>query len=110
MRPLYPGQLHTIRLNMWNVILVLDLSQAISLETISSTVATMIQRGVPIHFGVVPMFDPKVNDLGKLRRSTARIIADNLANKMARIYQYSLSNLGRGATREMFQEVRSYQI
>jgi UDP-glucose:glycoprotein glucosyltransferase len=65
MRPLYPGQLHAIRLNMWNVILVLDLSQAVALETITSAVATMIQRGVPIRFGIVPMFNPEVDDLGE---------------------------------------------
>lgn len=68
MRPLYPGQLHTLRQNLYNIVLVLDLAQAMSLDTITSAVATMIQRGVPIRFGVVPMFNPAKDDLCELRR------------------------------------------
>ena len=65
LRPLYPGQLHTIKQNLWNVVLVLDLSQGIAIETVANALSTMIQRGVPIRFGLVPMFDPEVNDVGK---------------------------------------------
>jgi hypothetical protein len=64
LRPTYPGQLHTIRKNTWNVILVLDLSLATSLETITQQIAHMIQRGIPLRFGVLPMFDPIANDIG----------------------------------------------
>lgn len=65
LRPLYPGQLHTIRHNLWNAILVLDLSQGTALETVANAFSTMIQRGVPIRFGLVPMFDPEVDDIGR---------------------------------------------
>lgn len=63
LRPAYQGQLHTIRRNTWNVILVLDLASAASLEIITQQVSHMIQRGIPIRFGIVPMFDASVNDI-----------------------------------------------
>lgn len=65
MRPLYPGQLHTTRQNLWNVVLVLDLSLGTALETVANAFSTMIQRGVPIRFGLVPMFEAEVDDTGK---------------------------------------------
>lgn len=63
LRPVYPGQLHTIRLNAWNLVFVLDLALAPSLETIYGSISTMIQRGLPIRFGLVPMFTPGQNDM-----------------------------------------------
>ncbi len=63
LRPIYPGQFHTIRRNTWNVVLVLDLALAPSLESIADAVSTMIQRGVPIKFGVVPMWTAGEDDM-----------------------------------------------
>jgi len=68
LRPTYPGQLHTIRKNTWNVIMVLDLSLSTSLEVVTQQVAHMVQRGIPIRFGVIPMFDSETNDICELRQ------------------------------------------
>jgi UDP-glucose:glycoprotein glucosyltransferase len=65
LRPAYQGQLHTIKRNTWNIILVLDLASAFTLETITQQINHMIQRGIPIRFGVVPMFDSSVDDICK---------------------------------------------
>lgn len=65
MRPLYPGQLHTLRLNIWHVVLVLDLSQGTALETAANAIGTMIQRGLPLRFGIVPMYDSGTDDMGE---------------------------------------------
>lgn len=63
LRPLYPGQLHTIRHNTWNLVFVLDLSSAPSLDVIASSITTMIQRGLPLRFGIVPMITEEDDDL-----------------------------------------------
>lgn len=55
MRQTYPGQMPATRLNLFNVVLVLDFSQPGTLYYIASTISNIIQRGNPIRFGVVPM-------------------------------------------------------
>lgn len=57
MRPLYPGQFHHIKLNLLNVVLVLDLSQLSSLNFVANVVSNIINRGFPFRFGVVPMVE-----------------------------------------------------
>ncbi|KAF7307809.1 hypothetical protein MKEN_01141000 [Mycena kentingensis (nom. inval.)] len=54
LRPLYPGQFHNVKLNLFNVVLVLDLSQPTSLNMLSM-VANIINRNFPFRFGVVPL-------------------------------------------------------
>ena len=51
---LYPGQLPSLRLNMYNIVLVLDLSQTSALNFIAGAVSPLISRGFPFRFGVVP--------------------------------------------------------
>jgi UDP-glucose:glycoprotein glucosyltransferase len=63
LRPTYPGQLHTVRKNTWNVIVVLDFSLSSTLETVTQQISHMVQRGIPIRFGVIPMFDVGTNDI-----------------------------------------------
>ena len=63
LRPTYPGQLHTVRKNTWNVIMVLDFSLSTTLETVTQQIAHMVQRGIPIRFGVIPMSDSGSNDI-----------------------------------------------
>ena len=48
--------------------MVLDLSLSTSLEVVTQQVAHMIQRGIPIRFGVIPLFDPETNDICELMR------------------------------------------
>lgn len=59
LRPLYPGQLHMIRRNTWNVVLVLDLSTSHGIEAVASTANQIISRTVPVRIGLVPLFDDK---------------------------------------------------
>ncbi|KAK8869940.1 hypothetical protein IAR55_000508 [Kwoniella newhampshirensis] len=87
MRPIYPGQFHTVRRNTWNLVFVLDLASVPSLDIIASSISPMIQRGLPIRFGIVPMFDLAVNDI---------------SSQMAKIFHYSVQTFGRGATRDFF--------
>lgn len=56
MRPLYPGQFHTIRRNAHTVILQADLTSAKDRELISNF-AMFVQRGLPLRWGVVPSVD-----------------------------------------------------
>ncbi|BEI94341.1 uncharacterized protein CcaverHIS019_0608000 [Cutaneotrichosporon cavernicola] len=57
LRPIHPGQLHYVRLNAWNAISVLDLASMRGAEMLASSISQLVQRNLPIHMGVVPMFD-----------------------------------------------------
>lgn len=54
LRPVYPGQFHSVRQNLVNVVLVVDLSKTSSLHFLAAPVNNIITRGFPIRFGVVP--------------------------------------------------------
>jgi UDP-glucose:glycoprotein glucosyltransferase len=54
-RPSRPGSFQPVRQNIWNVVLVLDLSQRVNLHVMAHTIGTLIQRGIPFRFGVVPL-------------------------------------------------------
>src|SRR5271156_2645063 len=53
MRPLYPGQLHTIRKNIHHVVFILDLSKKEDLSLLVEEIATLVKRMIPIRFGIV---------------------------------------------------------
>ncbi|OBZ72146.1 UDP-glucose:glycoprotein glucosyltransferase, partial [Grifola frondosa] len=57
LRPLYPGQFPSIKLNLFNVILAVDLSQSSSLNFIAVTVSNLIERNFPFRWGVVPLVE-----------------------------------------------------
>lgn len=106
LRPAYPGQMATIRHNIFNVVLVLDFAQTMTYEIIAGQIAQMIQRGVPIRWGIVPMFDNEDEDCTRLRGFGATF-ADQIAATIARIMDYSIKTLGRGVTRDMMLQVRA---
>lgn len=54
---MFPGQFPQVRRNMYNTILALDLSQRSSLAWIANPVYTIIQRGLPFRFGIVPIVE-----------------------------------------------------
>ncbi|KAG2188930.1 hypothetical protein INT44_004072 [Umbelopsis vinacea] len=54
LKPTYPGQLRTIRKNIYHVLFTVDLSQPNWAATIGGSVQDMIKKGYPIRFGVVP--------------------------------------------------------
>lgn len=53
-RPVYHG-IPSVKYNVFNVILVLDLSQMNSLAFVTGNMAGLISRGIPLTFGVVPI-------------------------------------------------------
>ncbi|KAI7903194.1 UDP-glucose:glycoprotein glucosyltransferase-domain-containing protein [Cokeromyces recurvatus] len=54
-RPIYPGQLHQVRKNVFNLLMVEDLAQVESLSRIVNELYAMVKRSVPIRFGIVPI-------------------------------------------------------
>ncbi|CDO68442.1 Glycosyltransferase Family 24 protein [Trametes cinnabarina] len=76
LRQMYPGQSPNVRLNMFNVVLAVDLSQASSLEFIGVTVNSLINRGLPFRWGVVPLVETEDGA------------------RMARLFYYLLENFG----------------
>ena len=54
LRQVYPGQFHSVRQNLVNVVLVADLSKTASLNFLAAPVNNIITRGFPIRFGLVP--------------------------------------------------------
>lgn len=59
---------------------MLDLGQIGSLEVVTQQISHLIQRGVPVRFGVVPMFDSSNNDIcecaSQSKTADARSTAD----------------------------------
>ncbi|WVW83270.1 hypothetical protein I302_105289 [Kwoniella bestiolae CBS 10118] len=92
LRQLYPGQFHTVRKNTWNLVFVFDLAQVSSLDIIANSISPMIQRGLPIRFGVVPMFDTEKEDISA---------------QMAKIFHYVVKTFGRGSTRDFLADLVS---
>ncbi|KAJ7651981.1 glycosyltransferase family 24 protein [Mycena polygramma] len=89
LRPVYPGQFHNIKLNMFNIVLVLDLSQPASLNTITGAVASIINRNFPFRFGIVPLAETEDGA------------------KMARLFYHSVRNYGRKRTMGFLKKVGS---
>lgn len=87
MRPTYPGQIPVTRLNLFNVVLVMDLSQSSSLYYIAGTVANIINRAFPVRFGIVPSIESE----GGAR--------------MAKIFNYLVDNYGRARTMVFIKKV-----
>ncbi|KAG7448716.1 uncharacterized protein BT62DRAFT_965246 [Guyanagaster necrorhizus] len=80
LRPLHPGQFHNIKLNIFNIVLVLDLSQTNALTFIGGAVSNIIERSFPFRFGIVPNIESE----------------DGL--KMARLFYFLVDNFGRKKT------------
>ncbi|KAJ7809887.1 hypothetical protein B0H14DRAFT_1493534 [Mycena olivaceomarginata] len=87
LRPLYPGQFHNIRLNLFNIVLVLDLSHPAALHTLTGAVANIVARGLPFRFGVVPLAETEEG------------------TKMAKLFYHSVRNYGRKRTMEFLKAV-----
>ncbi|WVQ71501.1 hypothetical protein IAR50_001039 [Cryptococcus sp. DSM 104548] len=90
LRPMYPGQFHTVRRNTFNLVFTLDIAQISSLEIIAGSLAPMIQRGIPIRFGVVPIFEPGTDDLSL---------------KMAKVFRYVVETFGKESTRDFLTAI-----
>ncbi|KAJ3001154.1 hypothetical protein NUW54_g6613 [Trametes sanguinea] len=80
LRQMYPGQFPSVKLNMFNVVLAVDLSQASSIEFIGMTVNSLINRGLPFRWGVVPLVETEDGA------------------RMARLFYYLVDNFGSDET------------
>ncbi|KAJ7608670.1 UDP-glucose:glycoprotein glucosyltransferase-domain-containing protein [Roridomyces roridus] len=92
LRPVYPGQFHQVQLNLFNVVLVLDLSSRDSLQTITNAVASIISRNFPFRFGIVPLVDGG---------------EDSDSAKMARLFYHCVKTYGRRRTMGLLRQVYS---
>lgn len=54
LRPLYPGQFPNLKLNLFNIIIVADLTDTLAFNFVSSSVSNIIERNFPFRFGIVP--------------------------------------------------------
>lgn len=54
---MYPGQFPNVKLNLFNIVLVLDLSNPDSLTFLGGAVRNIIDRNFPFRFGVVPIVE-----------------------------------------------------
>ncbi|KAH9887933.1 glycosyltransferase family 24 protein [Cubamyces lactineus] len=57
LRQLYPGQFPSVKYNLFNIVLAVDLSQSSSIEFLGTTVNSLINRGLPFRWGVVPLVE-----------------------------------------------------
>ncbi|KAG9088588.1 hypothetical protein FS749_002047, partial [Ceratobasidium sp. UAMH 11750] len=73
-RQLYPGQFPTIRRNLINIVLALDLSRTSSLAFIARTVDNLVSRMLPFRFGYVPLLETAES------RQVARLMAFMMEN------------------------------
>jgi hypothetical protein len=89
LRPLYPGQAPTVRRNMYNVVLLLDLARPFSLRFITNTLSMLVDRLFPVRFGIVP------------------IVETEEGVKMAKVFYYLVQNYGRQKTMGFFSSVRN---
>lgn len=66
LRPVYPGQMSTVAQNLYNVVLVMDLSRVDSLALLTEIVRVFVARGIPVRFGFVPLLgdSTEVSTLG----------------------------------------------
>lgn len=86
---MYPGQAPTVRRNMYNVVLVLDLARQSSLHFISHTLSMLIDHSYPVRFGIVP------------------IVETEEGLKMAKMFYHLTQNYGREQTMQFFNSVLS---
>ncbi|KAF9461692.1 glycosyltransferase family 24 protein, partial [Collybia nuda] len=87
LRPVYPGQFPNVKLNLYNIVLVVDLSQTSSLTFIGGPVANIIDRNFPLRFGVVPIAESEEG------------------TRMARLFYYLVQNYGRRKTIEFIRRI-----
>ncbi|KAF8155695.1 UDP-glucose:glycoprotein glucosyltransferase-domain-containing protein [Crassisporium funariophilum] len=80
LRPMYPGAMPTVKANLFNIILILDLSQTSSMNFIGGPMANILNRDLPLRFGLVPVAE---TEEGK---------------KMAKLFYYLIKQYGRKKT------------
>ncbi|TCD67335.1 hypothetical protein EIP91_000256 [Steccherinum ochraceum] len=92
LRPMYPGQFPSIKLNLMNIVLAVDLSQTSSLNFIGTAVDNIINRSFPFRFGVVP------------------IVETEEGLQMARLFYWLIENVGREKTMQFIQRIGQVDV
>ncbi|KIM46645.1 glycosyltransferase family 24 protein [Hebeloma cylindrosporum] len=92
LRPIYPGAMPSVKANLFNVVLILDLSQMPALNFISGPMQNIISREFPLRFGLVPVAETQD---GK---------------KMAKLFYYLIKNYGRKKTLEFLNIISQTQL
>jgi UDP-glucose:glycoprotein glucosyltransferase len=95
---MYPGALPMVRANLFNVILVLDLSYTSSLSFISGPMSNLLGRDLPLRFGVVPQVETVDGTLCFMLSTQMRNLRKISGKKMARLFYYLIKNYGRKKT------------
>lgn len=96
---MFPGALPAIKANLFNVVLVLDLSHTSSLNFISGPMSNILNRDLPIRFGVVPQVESADGtSLHKMLSAETADLRKYPAKKMARLFYYLIENYGRKKT------------
>ena len=57
LQPMFPGSFPNVRRNLFNTVLVMDLSRSSNVYFIATAVANIVNRGLPFRFGVVPIIN-----------------------------------------------------
>ncbi|THG96572.1 hypothetical protein EW026_g5286 [Hermanssonia centrifuga] len=91
LRPMYPGQLPNLKLNIFNVVVVADLSQSSALNFIAGAVSNIIQRNFPFRWGIVPIIETEEGE------------------RMARLFYWLVENLGQTKTMEFIARISQVQ-
>ncbi|KAG6876468.1 hypothetical protein C0992_012845 [Termitomyces sp. T32_za158] len=89
-RPMYHG-IPSIKYNVFNVIVVLDLSQMDSLAFVAGNMAGLISKGIPLRFGVVPISETEDS------------------TRMAMLFYHLVSKYGRKKTLKFIQNFTEAQ-
>ena len=69
---MYPGQFPTLKYNLFNVVLAVDLSHLSSVNFVAVTVQSLINRGVTFRWGVVPLVETENGACSSSRAPSAR--------------------------------------
>ncbi|PPQ69221.1 hypothetical protein CVT24_000018 [Panaeolus cyanescens] len=87
LRSMYPGQLPLVRRNLFNCILILDLSDRGALNFVANPMANVIERDFPLRFGLVPT--PETEN----------------GAKMAKLFHYLTTEFGKKPTLSFIQSL-----
>ena len=104
---MYPGALPNVKANLFNVILVVDLSKISTLNFLAGAVSSIINRDIPLRFGMVPVSD---SEDGQSILPRFGVVLKRLAltgRKMAKLFYHLISNHGRRKTLEFLSAVSS---
>ncbi|CAG8517343.1 10633_t:CDS:10, partial [Ambispora gerdemannii] len=95
LRPVFPGQLHYLRKNLFSVLYVVDLSTGEGLRLVDES-NTFVNRDLPIRFGTIPLF------FNGDHQSDSYI--------MAKLFYYTLDRYDRASVLLFFAKVREELI